>query len=157
MAARRRPSSLERDAAALYDAAGEFIRFYQFRDRNAMLKSGLTVAQAYALEILLDLDGARLTTLAQRLRLDKSTTSRIVAGMIRRGLAGWSRDEHDRRAKHIVASPEGKRRYAQHRRTVERENARLLGSYTAAGRRTVIAGLRELTRGAVARMGPSSS
>ncbi len=69
MAARSRPSSLQRDAAELYDAATAFIRIYQFRDRNQALRLGLTVVQAYALDILLSGDGQRLTGLAEALQL----------------------------------------------------------------------------------------
>ena len=144
MAAPRRSSSLQRDAAALYDAATAFIRIYQFRDRDQALRLGLTVVQAYALDILLAADGQRLTGLAEALQLDKSTTSRIVAGMKRRGLVEWSRPAHDRRAMWIVASAEGKRRYEQLRRAIVRENARLLASYPPAQRRAAIKLLRQL-------------
>ena len=144
MAARSRSSSLQRDAAELYDAATAFIRRYQFRDRDQALRFGLTVAQAYALEILLSRDGQRLTGLAGALQLDKSTTSRIVAGMKRHGLVEWSRPHHDRRALWIVASAEGKQRYERLRRAIVRENARLLASYAPAARRAAITLLRQL-------------
>jgi len=144
MVGRTRSSVLQRDAAALYDAATAFIRIYQFRDRDQALKSGLTVVQAYTLDLLLSSGGESLTALARGLRLDKSTTSRIVSGMTRRGLVEWSRPEHDRRAKQIVASPEGRRRYEGHRRAIVRDNARLLASYTPAARRAAIAVLRRL-------------
>jgi len=144
MAARSRSSSLQRDAAELYDAATAFIRMYQFRDRDQAMRFGLTVVQAYALEILLSRDGQRLTALAEALRLDKSTTSRIVAGMKRHGLVEWSRPQHDRRAMWIVASAEGKQRYERLRRAIVRENARLLASYAPAARRAAITLLRQL-------------
>ena len=144
MAPRSRSSSLQRDAAELYDAATAFIRMYQFRDRDQALRFGLTVAQAYALEILLSRDGQRLTGLAEALQLDKSTTSRIVAGMKRHGLVEWSRPQHDRRAMWIVASAAGKRRYERLRRALVRENAQLLASYAPAARRAAITLLRQL-------------
>src|SRR5260370_37962488 len=96
MAAPRRSSPVHRDAAALYDAATAFIRFYQFRDRDQALRLGVTVVQAYALDTLLAAGGQRLTQLADALQLDKSTTSRIVAGMERRGPGGVSRPGHGR-------------------------------------------------------------
>src|SRR5437868_13758951 len=126
MAARRSLRVLGRDSAELYDAATAFIRIYQFRDRDQALRFGLTVVQAYALDILLSDNGQRLTGLAGALRLDKSTTSRIVAGMKRRGLVKLSRPDDDGRATWIVASTEGKRRYARLRRAIVRENAQLL-------------------------------
>jgi len=137
-------SSLQRDAAELYAAATAFIRIYQFRDRDQALRHGLTVVQAYALDILLSRDGQRLGALAESLQLDKSTTSRIVAGMKRHGLVEWTRPARDRRAMWIVASADGKRRYERLRRALVRENARLLGSYTPAARRGAIRILRDL-------------
>jgi DNA-binding MarR family transcriptional regulator len=144
MVTRRRRSSLQRDAAALYEAATALIRFYQFRDRDQALKFGLTVVQAYTLDILLCSDGQSLTGLAHGLRLDKSTVSRVIAGMTRHGLVEWSRPEHDLRAKQIVASAEGRRRYERLRRAIVRDNARLLASYTPAARRAIITALRQL-------------
>jgi DNA-binding MarR family transcriptional regulator len=145
MASRRSASSLERDGSDLYDAATAFIRIYQFRDRDHALRYGrLTVVQAYALDILTTTGGQGLTGLAQSLRLDKSTTSRVVSGMTKHGLVEWSRPEHDRRAKAIVASAEGRRRYQRLRRAVVRNNAGLLASYPPAARQAAIAILRQL-------------
>ena len=144
MAARSRPSSLRHDAAELYTAATAFIRFYQFRDRDQALRHGLTVVQAYALDILLSRGGERLRGLAEALQLDKSTTSRVVAGMKRHGLVEWSRPEHDRRAMWIVASADGRQSYERLRRAIVRENARLLSAYAPAARRAAIQILRRL-------------
>jgi DNA-binding MarR family transcriptional regulator len=146
VAVRRRSSSLQRDADALYEAATAFIRIYQFRNRDQALRLGLTVVQAYALDIILSREGQRLTELAGALQLDKSTTSRIVAGMTRHGLVELSRPKHDRRAMQIVASAEGKRRYERLRRAIVGENARLLGSYSPAARRAAIQILEQLVQ-----------
>ena len=139
-----RRSELERDAEALYEAATAFIRYYQFRDRDHALRFGLTVVQAYTIDILVSTGGQGLTGLARALRLDKSTTSRVIAGMSRHGLVEWSRPAHDRRAKEIIASPEGRRRYQQLRRALVRDNSQLLAGYPPAARRTAIAILRRL-------------
>jgi DNA-binding MarR family transcriptional regulator len=96
------------------------------------------VVQAYALDILLSTGGQGLTDLASSIRLDKSTTSRVISGMARHGLVEWSRREEDRRAKLIVASAEGRRRYERLRRRIVRNNARLLASYPASARRAAI-------------------
>ena len=154
MVARIRPSSLLQDAVALYEAATSFIRIYQFRDRDQALKFGLTVVQAYTIDLLLSGNGMGLTELAQGLRLDKSTTSRVISGMTRHGRVEWTRPEHDRRAKQIVASGEGKRRYGRLRRAIVQDNVRLFASYTPAARRAVIKALRQLTQRAAA---PSAS
>ena len=150
----KQASSLQRDAAELYDAATVFIRYYQFRDRDQALRSGLTVVQAYALDILLTSNGQRLTSLAEALYLDKSTTSRVVASMEKGGLVDLTYPETDRRSVWIVASAEGKRRYLQHRRGIERDNARFLASYAPTERRAAVKILRELVERAAARAVP---
>jgi DNA-binding MarR family transcriptional regulator len=142
----RRPPGLERDAAALYEAATAFIRIYQFRDRDHALRFGLTVVQAYTLDILVSAGGQSLTELARALRLDKSTMSRVISSMTQHGLVEWSRPVHDRRAKQIVASREGRRRYQLLRRALVRDNARLLASYSPAARRAAITILLQLVR-----------
>ena len=136
--------SLADDADALYDAATAFIRTYQFRSRDQALKHDLTVAQAYTLDVLLTCGGTSLNGVAQALRLDKSTTSRIVAGMERSGLVEWSRPDHDQRAKQIVASREGRRRYGRLRRAIVRDNVGLLAAYSPAERAAVIRALHQL-------------
>ena len=145
MPSRRSAAALDRDAAELFSAATAFIRVYQFRDRDHALRLGLTVVQAYALDALLAGDGLRLTALAEALQLDKSTTSRVVAGMARRGLVEWSRPEHDKRAMSIVASADGRRRYEGLRRAIIRENAKLLAAYPPAARRAAIEILLQLS------------
>jgi DNA-binding MarR family transcriptional regulator len=132
------------DASALYDAATAFIRIYQFRDRDTALRFGLTVVQAYALDILLTADGLRLTALADVLRLDKSTTSRVVSGMKRARLVVWSRPKLDRRAKQIEASALGRERYQRLRRAIVADNERLLASYSPSARKAAIAIVRQL-------------
>jgi DNA-binding MarR family transcriptional regulator len=139
-------AGLGRDAAALYEAATAFIRIYQFRDRDQALKYGLTVVQAYTLDILISTGGEGVTGLALALRLDKSTTSRVISGMARHGLVEWSRPARDRRAKQIVASAEGRRRYQRLRRAIVRDNARLLASYPPAARRGAITILWQLVQ-----------
>lgn len=136
--------TLQRDAESLYEAATRFIRVYQFRGRDSALRFDLTVAQAYALDVLLACGGTSLNGVAQALRLDKSTTSRIVSGMERAGLIEWSRPDHDQRAKQIVASSEGKRRYGRLRRAIVRDNARLLATYSPGARTAIIKALRQL-------------
>lgn len=138
-------SALSRDAADLYRTATGFIRWYQFRDRDQALRSGLTVVQAYTLDILLSAGGQSLTGLALALRLDKSTASRVVTGMTRSGLVSWSRTPEDRRGKLIVATPEGRRRYQRHRQAVVKDNVRLLATHPPAVRRALIDLLEQLT------------
>ena len=140
MTKRRAPS----DAAELYAAATRFIRLYQFRSRDHALRYGLTVAQAYALDLLIESKGDTLGGLAAGLRLDKSTASRIVSGMEKAGLIEWSRQEDDLRAKRIVASRSGRTKYQRLRRAIIASNARWLANYSPRERRAIIRALNEL-------------
>jgi len=135
---------LAEDAETLYEAATAFIRIYQFRSRDRALHYGLTVAQAYALDVLLACHGTTLNGVAGALQLDKSTTSRIISGMADSGLIEWSRHESDQRAKHIVASREGEKRYTRMRAAIIKQNEQLLADYSPAARKAVIKALRQL-------------
>jgi DNA-binding MarR family transcriptional regulator len=70
---------------------------------------GLTPQQFWALVYLHQNDGPALTALAEHLRSDAPTTSRIVAGLVRRGLVRAVRDAHDRRRTFLKLTPPGHR------------------------------------------------
>ena len=79
-------SDVHRDAAALQAAVSELVRVYQFRDRDRICCHDISVTQCYALETLVEHGPMRLSALAERLFLDKSTTSRVVAHAREEGL-----------------------------------------------------------------------
>src|SRR5262245_52726641 len=70
------------DAEAVYDVMTEMLRIYQFRDRDRVASHGLTVTQAYALDIILRRGEVTAKELALDLALEKSTVSRLVDGMV---------------------------------------------------------------------------
>jgi len=80
------------------------------RVTHAQLKnccSDVTLAQCL---VLLEVEEeGRLTMgqLASRLRLDNSTLSRTIEGLVRGGLVERSRDDRDRRVVHIRLTPDG--------------------------------------------------
>lgn len=80
------------------------------RITNAQLKSccaRVTLAQCL---VLLEIDEERRLTMGQlatRLRLDNSTSSRTVEGLVQRGLVERLGDERDRRVVRIRLTPEG--------------------------------------------------
>ena len=77
--------ALDRDAAALQAAVAELVRVYQFRDRDRICCHDISVTQCYALETLVEHGPMRLSALAERLFLDKSTTSRVVGALVKKG------------------------------------------------------------------------
>lgn len=102
---------LETDAEALHWALSDLVRVYQFRDRDRICCYDISVTQCYALEALAEHGPLRLGALAERLRLDKSTASRVIGALVRKGYAAQGRDARDRRAVAIAITRAGRRLY----------------------------------------------
>jgi len=100
---------LARDAAALQRALCDLIRVYQFRDRDRICCHDISVSQCYALEALVERGPLTLNDLAAHLYLDKSTASRVVDGLERKGLARRGAHPEDGRAVLLSATPAGTR------------------------------------------------
>src|SRR5690606_19371219 len=102
-------TQLARDAAALQRALSDLIRVYQFRDRDRICCHDISVSQCYALEALVERGPLTLNDLAAHLYLDKSTASRVVDGLERKGLARRGAHPQDGRAVLLSATPAGAR------------------------------------------------
>lgn len=105
--------TLDRDAERLYGALSELIRVYQFRDRDRICCHDLSVTQCYALDAMVERGPLTINDLAARLYLDKSTVSRVVDALGRKGLLAKAPHPEDRRAVQLVVSPKGKALQAQ--------------------------------------------
>jgi MarR family transcriptional regulator, 2-MHQ and catechol-resistance regulon repressor len=103
--------SLQADAEALHWALSDLVRVYQFRDRDRICCYDISVTQCYALEALAEHGPLRLGVLAERLRLDKSTASRVIGALVRKGYALQEQDPRDRRAVGIAITRTGRRLY----------------------------------------------
>ncbi len=91
-------SDLQRDADALQRAVADLVRVYQFRDRDRICCHDVSVTQCYALETLVEHGPMRLGALAALLFLDKSTASRVVNTLVRKGYVESRPDPTDGRA-----------------------------------------------------------
>src|SRR6185295_18284290 len=105
--AERQETTLDRDAAALQAAVADLVRVYQFRDRDRICCHDVSVTQCYALEMLVHHGPLRLNALADRLFLDKSTTSRVVRALVRKGYVAQRADTSDARATALSATRQG--------------------------------------------------
>lgn len=120
--------ALNQEAEQLYDALNRLIRVHQFRDRDQICGHDISVAQCYALETLVKQGPLRSRDLAARMFLDKSTASRVVDALVRKGHAQRTPDHRDRRAVQVVATAHGQALYrhirgelvADHRALIER-------------------------------------
>ena len=98
---------LELDAETLYEALSDLIRVYQFRDRDRICCHDLSIAQCHALEVLGKKAGTTLNEMAAELYLDKSTASRVVSALERKGYVERRAHPGDRRAVQLAVTPAG--------------------------------------------------
>jgi MarR family transcriptional regulator, 2-MHQ and catechol-resistance regulon repressor len=104
----RGDAGLQADAEDLQNALSDLVRIYQFRDRNRICCYDISVTQCYALEALVDHGPLRLSALADRMYLDKSTASRVVQTLVRKGYAANGGEAGDRRAMAIAPTRSGR-------------------------------------------------
>jgi len=144
-------SPLDRDAAALHAAVSELVRIYQFRDRDRICCYDISVTQCYALETLVDHGPMRLSALAERLFLDKSTTSRVVAALVKKRYVEQRADVTDGRATALNATTAGRRLCARISDELVDQQRQLLQEMPPDVRSGVIEVIRGLSRAADAR------
>ncbi len=149
----RRPAAaaLDRDALALQAAVADLVRVYQFRDRDRICCHDVSVTQCYALETLVEQGPLRLGALAQRLFLDKSTTSRVVAALVKKGYVEQHSDAADGRATALSASRRGRTLCARITADLVAQQRDLLEDLDPAIRSGVVDVIRRLARAADAR------
>jgi DNA-binding MarR family transcriptional regulator len=146
---------LEQDAAALYDALSDLIRVYQFRDRDRICCHDLSITQCYALEILTKRGGATLNDMAGDLFLDKSTASRVVSALERKGYVERRAHPEDRRAIQLDVTEAGRGLYERIRRDIIEQEKRLLSDFDPETRVSLTTLLRRLAQGAAANVDTS--
>ncbi|UCE19229.1 MAG: MarR family transcriptional regulator [Gemmatimonadota bacterium] len=101
-------NTLEQDAWELHEALSELVRVYQFRDRKRICYQDVSITQCYAIDALSRLGTMSLNMLAAELFLDKSTTSRVVDSLERKGYVKRSADPKDGRALRLEVTQRGK-------------------------------------------------
>jgi len=142
--------TLDGEASALYDAMSELIRVYQFRDRNRTHCHGVSVTECYALEIVEHHGPLRLGELASRLHLEKSTMSRTVDSLQRKGLVERRTHQRDRRALQIAVTAAGRRLHERITGEVRQRYRKMLEAVPRQARPVVIAFLERLARSGIA-------
>jgi MarR family 2-MHQ and catechol resistance regulon transcriptional repressor len=102
-------ADLDRAAEALQAAVADLVRVYQFRDRDRICCHDISVTQCHALEALVENGPMRLSELTERLFLDKSTTSRVVHTLVKKGYVEQRPDAADGRATALHPTARGRR------------------------------------------------
>jgi len=145
------PRNLEQDAAALQAAVAELVRVYQFRDRDRICCHDISVTQCYALETLVADAPMRLSALAERLFLDKSTTSRVVGTLVKKGYVEQRADDADGRATALHVTATGRRLYYRITADLIEQQKALLEDLDPDVREGVVKVIRGLARAADSR------
>jgi DNA-binding MarR family transcriptional regulator len=101
-------ADLDRDTRDLYAALNDLVRLYQFRDRDTICCHDISVTQCYALQSLARGGAMTLKALAADLMLDKSTASRVVETLERKGYVRRAEHPDDARAMNIEMTTKGR-------------------------------------------------
>jgi MarR family transcriptional regulator, 2-MHQ and catechol-resistance regulon repressor len=144
-------STVARDAKALQAAVSELVRVYQFRDRDRICCYDVSVTQCYALETLVQHGPLRQGALAERLFLDKSTTSRVVGTLLKKGYVEQAADPADGRAIMLQPTKSGRALYTRITAELVEQQQQLLGDLAPEVRAGVITVVRRLAEAADAR------
>lgn len=147
----RAPAALDRDARALHEALADLVRVYQFRDRDRICCHDISVTQCYALETLVEQGPMRLGELAARLFLDKSTTSRVVAALVKKGYVEQRADARDARATALGATRAGRALCTRITDDLVEQQKQLLADLDPGVRAGVVDVIRRLARAADSR------
>lgn len=149
--AETKDAALDRDAMALQQAVADLVRVYQFRDRDRICCHDVSVTQCYALETLVEHGPMRLSALAERLFLDKSTTSRVVNTLGRKKYVEQRPDTSDGRAMLINATRQGRRLCTRISSDLVEQQKQLLGDLAPEIRAGVVQVIQRLAHAADAR------
>jgi DNA-binding MarR family transcriptional regulator len=120
---------------------------------SAVAAAGIPTVSASEARALIELVSARGIAqgeLAGLLGLEKSTVSRLAAGLERKGWIRRGRDEDNQRYIRLYLTPEGRLIATQVWRAWQSRQARIIGSLSEEERAGLSAGLRGLVRGLAA-------
>ena len=149
--------ALERDTRELYAALTDLVRTYQFRDRNLICCHDVSVTQCYALDALVRGGPTTLGALASILMLDKSTTSRVVETLDRKGYVKRVTHPSDARAVRLSATARGRALHATIQREQLEEERAIIEGLPVEVRHATIGVVRELAKVAAKRIGRDDS
>jgi DNA-binding MarR family transcriptional regulator len=144
----RMDALLRRDAEEFYRWLSELLRVYQFRDRTRICYHDVSVTQCYAISTLVRIGYLTLNRLAAELCLDKSTASRVVDSLERKGYVNRYPDPDDGRAIRLEVTSEGHELHLRIERELIAEQMALLADFDPEVRRATIGLIEKLARAA---------
>ncbi|MBM3108075.1 MarR family transcriptional regulator [Pseudomonas sp. V1] len=150
---KRKNDQLTQDSEDLYEALNQLVRVHQFRDRDRICCYDVSVTQCYAVETLVKRGALRLQVLAEEMFLDKSTASRVIDTLERKGYVSRVEDDEDRRAVRIQATDAGRELYEKIRADLIAEERAMIENLSAEARQGALSLLRRITRATEIRCG----
>lgn len=132
-----RDERLAADTRSFYEALSELMRVYQFRDRDRICCYDISITQCYALEALARERAMTLNDLASHLYLDKSTTSRVVDALERKGYVVRSEHPADGRALRLKITSAGRALHGKILNDILVEEEALLAEFSPEVRRSM--------------------
>ena len=119
----------EREAADFYTALTHLLRVVQFRDRDRACCYDVSVAQCYGLKAVADNGPLTVNELSAALLLDKSTASRIAAGLEAKGYVRRDPDPDDGRVVRLSTTRAGNELHQRIEGDLQAEYSRLLADF----------------------------
>lgn len=150
---KRKNDQLTQDSEDLYEALNQLVRVHQFRDRDRICCYDVSVTQCYAVETLVKKGALRLQVLAEEMFLDKSTASRVIDTLERKGYVSRVEDDEDRRAVRIQATNVGRELYEKIRADLIAEERAMIENLSTEARQGALSLLRQITRATEIRCG----
>jgi MarR family 2-MHQ and catechol resistance regulon transcriptional repressor len=149
----KKDSGLEADARELQAAVSDLVRIYQFRDRTSICYYDISVTQCYALVLIVKHGPMTLNKLASELYLDKSTASRVVGALVKKGYASRSTDREDARALSLESTRKGRELESKIQRDLIEEMKRLIADFGPNTRQATARLIARLARAASEKFG----
>ncbi len=140
------------DAEAFHDALSDLVRAYLVGERDRICCHDISLTQCYTLDALLRLGPSTLNALAAELCLDKSTASRVVATLQRKGYVGRAAHPSDARALLLDVTATGRRLCQKLRAARVAERTALLAGFSPEVRRGITDVMRRLADATARRM-----
>jgi DNA-binding MarR family transcriptional regulator len=135
---------LERQAAELDRLLTSLIKRYQFRNRNKICCEDVTVSQCYVLKELADHGTLVMTRLADLMRLNTSSLTRVVDQLESKGYVARRRLPADKRVICVEMTPQGKAVIKRLEGLIRRSEREALEKMAPGQREGLIDGLRRL-------------
>ncbi len=132
------PRTTRSQADKFYAAFSRLVRGYQYRDRSRAGSFGISAADWYPLELLVEDGPLTMTALARSLHLDQSSVTRVVDRLVTAGHASRERGTEDRRVWFVTATRSGERLVREIQATLTAEFRGILDHIDPGARRGVV-------------------